>query len=446
MKILLIAPNYLIREEFGDPTDPPIGIASIAAVLQRKGYQVAIIDANAENLSGEQLGARIIAENPAFVGISCNYSPLHNPTIQLAELIKRELSCPVIVGGNHASAMASHLLQCSSSIDFVVRGEGEVILPCLLDALIDGKDLRAVRGISFRMGQDIVTTEEEQLAPSLDEFPRPAYELLPMHIYKRYNIIASRGCPFECAYCASNTIFRRKVRYRSPLSVVDEIEYLLHNFGEKHFWFSDDTFTSHANYTHKLLDELLRRELRITWSCLTRVNKVDRDLLEKMKLSGCAYISYGIESGNEEMLRRIGKKITVEDILQTLDLTHSVGIRQYGFFIVGFPGETEQTIMDSYRLIYRSKLDGAAFNILIPLPGTRVMNELLAQGLIKLDEIKWDYLFARTIDESYEGYAAGLATRWTGLSARELIDACTIGHRLPDIFRNVQQSGNRGEP
>jgi len=438
MKILLIAPNYLIREEFGDPTDPPIGIASIAAVLLRTGYQVAIIDANAENLALEQVTARVKAENPAFVGISCNYSPLHNPTIQLAELIKREMSCPVIVGGNHASAMASHLLECTRSIDFIARGEGEVILPNLLNALITGTDLRSVRGITYRVGQEIVTTEEGELAASLDEFPRPAYELLPMHIYKRYNIIASRGCPFECAYCASNTIFRRKVRYRSPFSVVDEIEYLLKNFGGKHFWFSDDTFTSHANYTHRLLDELLRRQLTITWSCLTRVNKVDRELLEKMKLSGCAYISYGIESGNEEMLKKIGKKITVQDIVQTLDLTHEVGIRQYGFFIVGFPGETEQTIMDSYRLIFRSRLDGAAFNILIPLPGTRVMNELLAQGHIALDEIKWDYLFARTIDESYEGYAAGLAARWTGLSARELIDACTIGHRLPDVFRYVQ--------
>jgi anaerobic magnesium-protoporphyrin IX monomethyl ester cyclase len=438
MKVLLVAPNYLIRDEFGDPTDPPIGIASIAALLESRGICVTVIDANAENLSLEQLLVRFRQVRPDVVGISCNYSPLHNPTLLLAQRIKMESECLVVVGGNHAAAMAEHLLAGATAIDYIVRGEGEVILPELLASLEAGRSISEVKGISYRSGTTVINTPDAELAADLEDFPLPAYHLLPMHVYKRYNIIASRGCPFQCSYCASNTIFKRKVRYRSAFAVVDEIEHLITTYGNRHFWFSDDTFTSRADYTHALLDEIIRRNLEITWSCLTRVNRIDKGLLDKMKKSGCAYISYGIESGNAEMLHRIGKKISVADVLTALEVTHAAGIRQYGFFIVGFPGETQQTILDSYKLIFNSKLDGAAFNILIPLPGTRVMNELLEKGIISLDEIKWDYLFARTIDESYEDYAANLAARWTELTPKELIDACKVGHKLPEVFRYVQ--------
>jgi len=439
MNVLFLVPNYLVRDDFGDPTDPPIGVVSIAAVLEQGGYEVAVIDANAENLNDDQVIARIGIFLPDVVGISCNYAPLHNSTLEIARRIKAEVPCLVVVGGNHATAMADFLMKASTSIDVIVRGEGEVIFPRLLETLGRHEPLDTVRGLTFRNADKIVCTQDAELGPNLDEFPLPAYHLLPMNIYNRYNIISSRGCPFDCSYCASNTIFGRKVRYRSPAAVAQEIEHLMHTYGKKHFWFSDDTFTSNPAYTHLLLDELISRRLEISWSCLTRVNRVDAGLLKKMKLSGCAYISYGIESGSQEMLKKIGKNLTCEEILSALELTHQAGIRQYGFFIVGFPGETRETIMDSYKLIYRSRLDGAAFNILIPLPGTRIMHELKSKGLLKLEEIKWDYLFARTVDESYVTYAAELASKWSDVSARELIEACKIGHNLPEIFRYVKE-------
>lgn len=227
--------------------------------------------------------------------------------------------------------------------------------------------------------------------------------------------------------------------------MVDEIEYLLYNYGKKHFWFSDDTFTSNPKYTNSLLDELIKRDIDVTWSCLTRVDVVTKELLKKMKSSGCSYISYGIESGNQEMLNKMGKKITIDEILTILKVTHEVGIEKYGFFIVGFPEESWETIMDSYRLIYQSKLNGATFNILIPLPGTRLMNELLKTNLIKLDEINWDYLFARTLRETYESYSAELASRWTEISGTELIEACKIRHRLPEIFKHVLTNSFKNE-
>lgn len=441
-KVTLIFPNYVIREKFGEPSDPPLGIAYIASVLQQKGYEVNIIDANAENLTIEEIYHRLVQLKPDVICISCNYSPLHNPTLEIAKMVKRKFGLPVIIGGNHATALAEYILKISQDIDFVVRGEGEIILPELLKELENGNFSPDIKGIAFKKGKSIFNTGDAPLISNLDILPMPAYHLLPMNKYKRYNIITSRGCPFNCSYCAANVIFRRKVRYRSPESVADEIEYLLKNYGKKHFWFSDDTFITNPQYTYLLLEKLAKKNLDITWSCLTRVDRIERKLLEEMKNCGCIYISYGIESGSQEILNRMGKRIKVEEILTALKFTQEAGIKQYGFFLIGFPGENWNTVMDSYKLIYSSRLDGAAFNILIPLPGTKLMDELLKHNFLKIEEINWDYLFARTPDEKYEMYSATLASRWTELSPEELIEACKIGHRLPEIFRYISNSNS----
>jgi len=435
MNTVLILPNYLIRSDFGDPSDPPIGVASIAAVLEKNGHKVSIIDADAENLTIDAIKSRLKQLKPGVVGISCNYSPLHNPTLQIASMVKKEIGAFVVVGGNHATALSDYLLSSSSDFDCVIRGEGEMVMLELLDALDCKKSLSNIKGLSLKEGSRIINTPDAPLINDINELPLPAYHLLPMNIYRRYNINAARGCPFDCSYCAANIIFRRKVRYRSPIHVLDEIEYLVKNYGNKHFWFSDDTFNSDLKYTESLIKELISRNLKITWSCLARINKINREMLQKMIISGCSYISYGIESGNQGTLNKIGKNITVKEILNTLRITSEEGIKQYGFFIIGFPGENWQTIMDSYKLIYESRLDGAAFNILMPLPGTRLMSELVKNDLLELREIKWDYLFARTSKETYENYSAELVSRWTQISAKELIEACKIGHRLPEIFK-----------
>lgn len=444
MRVVLIAPNYLIRDRFGAPSDPPIGLASVAAVAEAAGHTVHIVDANAEDLTTAQTVSKAAAPRPDVVGISCSYSPLHNPTLQLAEGIKGELAVPVVVGGNHATALHAYIMERSPHIDFVVRGEGERVVPRLLDAIAAGASPKDVPGITFRGDGKTVSTPDAELIEDLDSLPRPAYHLLPMDRYARHSIMTARGCPFDCSYCASNVVFGRRVRWRSPGSVTDEIEYLAQQYGDKRFWFCDDTFASSTKRAFDLIEELRQRDLGITWSCLTRANVITRALLDAMKASGCDYVSYGVESGNPGILERMGKRVDVEDILRSLALTREAGIRCYGFFIVGYPGETWDTVMDSYGLIWRSQLDGAAFNILIPLPGTRLMDELIGKGVVALSDIEWDYMFARTPGETYELHAAELASRWCELSAEELVEACQIGHRLTSIFGHVRSLGLGG--
>lgn len=430
-KVALAIPNYVIRNKFGDPSDPPVGIASIASVLEEEGYVVTIIDANAESLAFDHIISKLQKIKPDLIGISCNYSTLHNPTLKIATMAKDVLGIPIVVGGNHATALAEYMIRKGNgSIDFVARGEGENILPELLRALQGEIGLRDVRGITAFNSGDLYHTEDMPLIRDLDSLPTPAYHLLPMNEYARYNIVSIRGCPYSCRYCASNVIASRKVRYRSAKLVVDEIEYLLENYGKKHFWFSDDTFTANLEHSNMLMDELIKRNLSITWSCLTRVNVTSKELLTKMKEAGCTYISYGVESGDEGMLRRMDKKITLDEARNMLQLTKEAGIRMYTFFLVGYPGETWETIENSYKLIRETRPDGASFAIVIPLPGTRLCDELLQKGIINYDMIEWDYLFAKLPGGRYENYAAHLASLWCNLSEDELIQACIEGENL----------------
>jgi radical SAM superfamily enzyme YgiQ (UPF0313 family) len=183
----------------------------------------------------------------------------------------------------------------------------------------------------------------------------------------------------------------------------------------------------------------MERGIRLAWSCLTTVNRVKADLLQLMRDSGCKYVSYGIETGNPELLSQIGKKISIEGITRTSRLTHSIGLTHYGFFIFGFPGETWDTIYDTYKLIYESELDGGGMNILIPLPGTRLWASLYEeQKMFTLDEMRWDELFARLPDEAHSSFSAQLASRWCNLSAYELLEACKIGQRMFGIARHFK--------
>jgi len=229
------------------------------------------------------------------VGISCNYSPLHNPTIRLAAAIKQALGSEIIVavGGNHATATHEYLLRSSQgSVNYLCKGEGETSLVELVEGISAGAQLESIRGISFfTRGRD-PTRKRLRTGPGRSQYASPpCLHLAPMAKYKRYNIISSRGCPYVCTYCASKVIATR-LRYRSPVNVVDEIEHLLTTYGQKHFWFSDDTFTANIKHSMDLMDEIIRRNLSITWSCLTRVNVTSRDLLRRMKSSGCTYVSY----------------------------------------------------------------------------------------------------------------------------------------------------------
>jgi Fe-S oxidoreductase len=424
-------PNFNWRVKFDIQKDPPMGILYIGAVLEEAGYNVCIIDANAEQLTIDEVLGKIIKLNPDFIGISANYSPLNNLAIELSERIKNhDKNIMIAVGGNHATASYRYMLEKSkNSIDFIIRGQGEIIFLNLLNALNAKADINSVKGISYLKDDKVICTSSQELIRNLDDIPMPAYHLLNMDLYNRYNLISSRGCPYKCTYCASSVI-SSNVCYRSPENIVQEIEHLIENYGHKVFWFSDDTFTSNFKHTNKLLDLIIEKNLNIRWSCLTRVNRTNKELLNKMKKAGCIYISYGVESGDVDMIEKMNKKITLQEVREALKMTKEVGIDMYTFFLIGYPGETIESVNKSFDLIRETQPTGASFAVVIPLPGTSLWEYLYDKKYVDFDTINWDYLFAKSGKDKYENYAAKLASTWCDIEEEELLELCEEGQRI----------------
>lgn len=434
-KIMLIMPNFNWRVQTDVKKDPPMGILYIASCLESSGYSVSVVDAHAEELSVESVISKIKHQQPQLVGISCNYAPIHNITIELCERIKTEnKNIFTVVGGNHASASYKALLESCRYIDYVILGQGEYVLPSLIRSLNsklhDGQGVSSVNGIAYIDDGVITRTQGAPIITNLDELPMPAYHLVDMSKYDRYNVIISRGCPFQCNYCASNVITKHHVKYRAPKYVANEIKHLFTKYGNKPLWFSDDTFTANKKIVEELLDRIIDMNIGVEWSCLTRVNTTSIDILEKMKKAGCKYISYGVESGNEEMLKLMNKKITIKNVEKVLEDTKSVGIDMYLFFIVGYPGDTKEMEEDSLKLIERLCPTGVGYNVFIPLPGTPSWKELEEKGLVSFDTIEWDKLFARVSFDEPDGYSAKLASTWCDISPEDIIEICNKGTNM----------------
>ena len=432
-RVTLVVPNYTLRQEFGEPSAPPIGPTLVAASLRDAGHSVAFVDADAEDLSVEETVERILNSEPDAVGISCNYITKHNPTIQLARRIKQRSNPFVFVGGNHASAYAPTLLEAEGfAIDMVLKGEGEVGAPILMRALSGKDSLENVPGACVLKQRKAIELSPPRHLQDLDALPLPAYDLLPMENYSRYAVVTSRGCPYRCSFCASTCIAGTKVRLRSVASVIQEIETLRRNYGERFIWISDDTFTAVPKHVRNLVSAMADLVPKLQWSCMTSIAAFLEDLLVAMKNAGCEYISIGVESTHPAHKRFIGKPISDESVVSAVAKIHRAGMRVYGFFIIGFPGENRETLEARYRLIEQAGFDGIAANLLIPLPGTALWQELVTNKLLDPCELDMDHLFARMTNEEVSYKTAVLLEKWTELTASELVEGCARCRKIAE--------------
>ena len=303
---------------------------------------------------------------------------------KIAKLVKDVgKNIKVVVGGPHPSALPKQTTAINE-IDIVVYGEGE---ETMLD-LLEGVNISKIKGIVYKKGKKIIINPIRQPINNLDTLPFPDYEELKINeTYSRYGsaffphrvgIITSRGCPYKCTFCADR-IVHSKVKLRSIKNIVDEIECLYTQYGIKRFEFYDELFTVHRGRAIELCQEILKRNLHITWIVNSRVDNVDEGLLRVMKSAGCHCIIYGIESGNQKILDIIKKEISVPQIKNAIKITKKVGLKAYGLFLIGLPYENDATIRETINFAKKLPLDYATFNILIPLPGTKVF-ELAKKG------------------------------------------------------------------
>ena len=316
---------------------------------------------------------------------------------EMTKSINRDVT--VVIGGHHATIFGPKLVQ-DPSIDFAVIGEGEMTFLELINRICDPRpDFTRVSGLTYREGEQTVTNSPRELLSNLDVLPIADRDLMINEEYvSENNIMASRGCPFNCSYCGAQVIWKRKVRRRSVPLIIREIEYLFRRGSSRAVQFWDDTFTGDKRFIGELMPALKKLD-GLTFSCITRLDVIDRETLAQLKGAGCNLILFGIESGSDEILRRIDKKMTREMIRQKTALVHEAGIPWLGFFIMGYPGETREDILATLAFMKDLGPSFAEINIFNPLPGTRIWNELEGQGLVDSD-----LDFSRHSQSSTENY------------------------------------------
>jgi radical SAM superfamily enzyme YgiQ (UPF0313 family) len=392
MKVTLINPSITMEERYGKfakggSSVPPLGLAYIAATLENNGVKVNIIDGSVLNLDQGAIEKLLSKHNPDIVGVTALTPTLYR-SYEVINTVKKALpDSLIVIGGPHPSLFPTDVLKENVNIDVSVYGEGEyTVLELANNIESHGKDnsksFEDVRGIAYRNNGQIRKNTPRPYIDDLDTLPFPARHLLPMDKYRpalyqikrspNTNLIASRGCPFNCNFC-SKGVYGRKFRIRSPENVITEIEYLIEKYGIKELLFWDDTFTLNKKWIEDFCILLKERNLDITWSCSSRVNKVDKLLLQKMRKAGCWSIFYGIESGSQKLLNNINKGITISQVINAVKWAKEAGIQVRASFMLGLPGETKELAEKTIAFAKELDPDYAQFNITTPYPGTELM-------------------------------------------------------------------------
>ncbi len=382
MRIALISPKWTKKAS----DYPPLGLAYLAAVLEREGHEVKAFDfgLDPETPLGEDV-QRLVAFDPHLVGITAMTIVYHS-VLDTAALLKAHLGRPIVIGGPHATLFPEPILNETPVIDYVVRGEGEETILELVRVLESGdvEDLGAVRGLTYRLHGQPVSNPDRDLIQDLDGLPFPARHLFELQRYglrtpegrPMFTVLSSRGCPYNCAYCFKG-IVGRTYRQRSPDNIIAELRQVIDRYGVRDFYFVDDLFTLDAKRLAALTEQLIDANLDIRWQCLARVDRVNEEILHKMYAAGCRRIHYGIESGNEQILKHIGKGFTLEKVRRAVRWTREAGIQTKGYFMLGLPGDTEETMKQTVDLAVSLDLDEAMFSVTTPFPGTRLWDELV---------------------------------------------------------------------
>ncbi len=388
MKVVLVAPDSKAHT-----ITPPLGLGYLAAVTRQNGHDAAILDLAKEQLDPRQGAEALKHLQPDLIGVSV-LSTAFLQARELISIVKREMPVvPVVVGGPHITALAGKAIG-DLDVELGVVGEAEQIFPRLVDNIAAGHPLDDIPNFCRRVDGECMQSARSAFVQDLDSLPFPAWELMDPRTYpdqphqllcKEFPVapvITSRGCPFDCTFCASTTLWGRGWRTRSAENIVDEIEYLVTEFGVKEIHFEDDNFTLNANHAAAVCDEIIKREIDVSWCTPNgvRVDSLDNELLSLMRRSGCYSLAFGIESGSQKVLDINNKKLDLEKVADAIAMVKQHGIETHGFFIIGLPGETHETIKETNRFARAVALDRANFALLSPLPGSEIFNKYVQGG------------------------------------------------------------------
>lgn len=388
MRVVLINPASNITRQnriYGSFIRPvlPLGIAYIAAALERNNIKVFILDQFATKMNNEEVLREISNIGPQIVGFSCLTSVMKEVESLARQLRSRGIK--VVLGNIHATVFADELLR-SRVCDFVVRGEGECALVEICKSVSNGRDFHEIKGVSFAQNGTVHHNSDREPLISLDDLSYPAWHLFNLRYYTQFPLIAiydlilpiqaSRGCHYRCSFCSQDKM-HKSFRHRQVHSLIDEIEYLHNKFRVKYFGFVDAYFPFSIDYGLNFCEEFCRRGLhkKMKWITESRVDLVNYQLLKSMKDAGLYLIMYGFESGNQKILSSMNKSTTLEQARRAMEITKHLEVLSLGLFILGMPSETIQSCRDTIEFAKRLDCDIAKFNLAIPFPGSKFFED-----------------------------------------------------------------------
>ena len=383
-KIALVNPP--LPKRLHHPLYPPIGLAYLAAVLEQDGHEIKIIDCPVCGVDHEKLKAELASFAPMLIGIT-SMTPTILSAFQSARVAKE--ACPdstVVLGGPHATFMSKQILSQEAAVDIVVRGEGEKTILELAQHSPNLDSLHKIKGITFKNHDGQITqTPNRPFIQNLDELPLPAYKYVPLERYRIFGrthlqVTTSRGCPYQCSFCISSQMFGAKFRARSPKNVVDELEWLRDVHGANGISFCDDTLTLDRQRILEICEEIKNRKIGLPWGCLTRVDRVSKEVLAKMREAKCQLIHFGVESGSQKILDAVKKGTTVGQNEKAIKLTKEEGLFVAVSVIVGYPGETKDTVEKTMDFIRKTEPDDVWLAIATPYPGTELRTLVESRG------------------------------------------------------------------
>jgi radical SAM superfamily enzyme YgiQ (UPF0313 family) len=396
LKVTLVNPPYPSNAH-SHPPFIPLGLAYLGAVAEQEGHQVTVIDCQGEKLNYDTFRQRIEGVPSDVIGVTST-TLLYNSAKIIMETAKEvHPNAVTMIGGSHVSFWDEQALDETKSIDIVVRREGEQTFLELLQRIEAKKNFVGVQGSTIRTSDGKTFRNEDRgFLHDLDSLPSPAYHLLPLDSYHRmgktiFPIVTSRGCVQWCDFCSTVRMFGRGYRVRSPKKVVDDMEMLLSKYGESQFTFYDDAFTINRNHTLEMCADIKARKLNVEWDCETRVDAVDKELLEKMRDAGCITIWFGVESGSEKILDKMHKKINREQVREAFKMTQKAGMMTIASAVIGFPGETEETAWETINFINSLNPDDIGCYIATPYPGTPMYEEVIKNNWLRVTDFnKYD--------------------------------------------------------
>lgn len=442
MRVAIVAPPYPLEEA----PAPPLGVTYVAAAFEAAGAEVRIFDHIVRRYTSDKMGMQIDTFQPDILGATSVTLNFPIAARILSDAKRHRPSLITIMGGPHVSFSAERTLRDYPEIDLIVVGEGEETIAELMAVGFDPQRWTEIPGLVFRRNGSIIDTGPRHFIQDLDALPFPARHLLPLSRYQALgypiSIITSRGCPYSCIFCLGRRMVGNRVRLRKASLVVDEIEQIL-SYGIDRINVADDLFVSSSGKVKEVCDEILFRGLRFTWSAFARVNTVDLKTLNLMRKAGCDSISFGVETGNPEMLKLIRKGITLDQVRRAVSLCREAGIIAHTSFIVGLPGETPDTLRQTS--MFAASLGSLyGYHFLTPFPGTTVREEVERYDLEILTDdwerydansaiVRTSCLSPDQMDHFVADYEGVIDEAW-----KEVVQGYRNGSNSPEIDMQVE--------